>query len=90
MAADEAPPVDERALLHVLMRLRDIRREAVTALADPWAFRQAIITVLSIDTECALQAGVKAEALFDFDEAAEIKAAEFVESLPEEERDRGW
>ena len=90
MVFEEIPPVDERTLLHVLARLRDIRREAVDTLADPWAFRQAMITIMAIDTECALEAGIATETLFAFDEAAEIKAVEFIESIPAEVKARGW
>lgn len=84
MATDEAPPVDERTLLHVLARLRDLRREAVHNMADPWAFRQALITVLLIDTEVAIAQGVDPEALARFDVAADEKAQEFVDSMPKE------
>jgi len=79
-------PVNEKDLLHVLARLRDLRREAVVHRCDPWAFRQAMITVLAMDTECALERGVEPETLFKFDELAEEKAVEFIESIPEELR----
>lgn len=85
----ETPPVDERSLLHVLIRLRDVRREAVVNLADPWAFRQAMITVMAIDTACALEHGVETKTLARFDEDAELKAQEFLESIPEEWRAHG-
>ena len=85
----ETTPVDERSLLHVLIRLRDVRREAVVNLADPWAFRQAMITVMAIDTACALEHGGETETLARFDEAAEEKAQEFLESIPDEWRAHG-
>ena len=85
MDTDEAPTVDERALYHVLARLRDLRREAVHTLADPWAFRQAMITVLAIDTAVALETGIEPDGLALFDARAQDKALEFIEEIPE-----GW
>jgi len=82
-------PVNEKDLLHVLVRLRDVRREAVVHGGDPWAFRQAMIMVMAMDTETALERGIEASTLAKFDELAEEKAQEFLESIPEEVKARG-
>ena len=89
MAFEEPATVDEGNFYDVLKRLRDLRGWAVNNRADPWAFRQALITVMAIDTAVALDAGVEAEALANFDEAAELNAEEFIESIPEEWRAHG-
>lgn len=82
--------VDERDFYAFLERLGDVRKLSVLNEADPWAFRQAMITVMAIDTAVALDHGIDAEALASFDEVAELGALEFVESIPEEVRARGW
>lgn len=89
MAAEEPRPVDEEAFYDVLARLRDVRRWATTTQGDPWAFRQAMITVMSIDTTCALETGIDPRALKKFDMIAAERAREFIESIPKEVRARG-
>ena len=84
MAPEELIPVYERTLYHVLARLRDIRAEATLTLSDPWAFRQAMITVMAIDTAVALERGVRPQVLAGFDELAELKAQEFIDNHLEE------
>ena len=82
-------PVDERTLLEVLKRLRDVRAWAAINKGDPWAFRQAMITVMAIDTDVALEGGVKNRDLNKFDMEAKVKAREFIESIPGEVRKSG-
>jgi len=82
-------PIDERTFLEVLKRLRDVRAWAVVNKGDPWAFRQAMITVMAIDTDVALEKGVKNMDLNAFDMAAKVKAREFIESIPGEVRKSG-
>ena len=84
MAIKETPPVDVGTFYEVLTKLRDVRKWAVVNQGDPWAFRQAMITVMAIDTACALEADVDPRALEKFDMAAKEKAREFLESIPEE------
>ena len=79
-------PVNEKHLLKALKYLRDLRVWGVRRNIGPWAIRQALITVLAMDTEAALERGVEPETLFKFDELAEEKAVEFIESIPEELR----
>lgn len=81
--------VDERTFYEVLQRLRDVRKWSTTTRGDPWAFRQALITVMSIDTTAALERGIDPRDLKKFDMAAKEKAREFIESLPKEERTHG-
>lgn len=85
MAVEETPPVDvdERIFYEVLTKLRDVRKWAVVNKGDPWAFRQAMITVMSIDTTVALETGIDPRALEKFDLVAKEKAREFLESIPE-------
>lgn len=76
--------VDEKTFYAVLERLRDVRKWATLTQADPWAFRQAMITVIAIDTTVALESGVEAKNLAGFDVEAGLRAEEFIKSLPEE------
>ena len=89
MAADELIPVDEADLLAVLAMLRDVRAESALKGRDPWAFRQAMITVLTLDTHVALEADITPKSIDTFDARARVKAREFIESIPEEVRARG-
>ena len=84
MATEETPPVNEETLHAVLAELRTLRLWAVVNRADPWAFRQAMITLMAIDTHVALERGVEVKTLRNFDVAAKEKAREFIESMPKE------
>ncbi len=84
MAVEKTPHVDERIFYEILTKLRDVRKWSVINKGDTWAFRQAMITVMAIDTACALEADVDPRALEKFDMAAKEKAREFLESIPEE------
>lgn len=70
----EARPVPERDFYESMKRLRDVRAWTVTADIDAWAFRQAMITVLEMDTAVALERGVAPGALEAFDEGARLEA----------------
>ena len=85
MSFEETPPVDvdESTFYEVLTKLRDIRKWSVINKGDPWAFRQAMITIMAIDTACALETGVEPDELVLFDMHAREKAQEFIESIPE-------
>ena len=83
MSFEEVPPVDEGRFYDVLTKLRDVRKWAVINKGDPWAFRQAMITVMAIDTACALDIGIEIDGLVLFDMHARDKAQEFIESIPE-------
>jgi len=61
--------VDEKQLLSVLERIRDLRRWVLDNQIDPWAMRQGLVIALALDTKSALARGIKALALADFDEA---------------------
>ena len=84
MATEELPPVNEETLHAVLAELRTLRLWAVVNRADPWAFRQAMITIMAIDTHVALERGIEVKTLAAFDVAAKEKAREFIKSIPEE------
>jgi len=77
-----ATTVSEKDLSKVLMRLRDIRAWAVRVDMDPWAFRQALLLVLHIDTACALERGVSREHLESFDSFVAREAQAWVQRLP--------
>lgn len=85
MSFEETPPVDvdESTFYEVLVKLRDVRKWAVINKGDPWAFRQAMITVMAIDTACALDIGIEPAELVIFDMHARDNAQEFIESIPE-------
>ena len=74
--------VPEKDFYLVLERLRDVRKWAVERDIDPWAFRQAMITVLELDTVTGVERGVKPKKLDEFDAVARREAREFVRSLP--------
>jgi len=59
--------IDKKELLEVLGRLRDVRALHVRREGDPWAFRQALIIVLELDTAAAHQRGVTPRDLSRFD-----------------------
>lgn len=88
MAFDELEPVNEEHLLIALKYLRDLRAWSVTKNINPWVIRQAVITFMAIDTEAALERGIEPDALLKFDELAEEKAVEFIESIPKDVKDQ--
>ena len=59
--------ISKKDLTEVLARLRDVRAWNVKRKGDPWAFRQALILVLELDTAAALQRGVTPRDLTFFD-----------------------
>lgn len=73
-----ASEVDEGQLLEVLKRLRDVRAWAVKRRLDPWAFRQAMIIVMELDTAAAIAEGRSPEQLAEFDRVAREDAREWV------------
>ena len=78
----ESKTVPERDFYLVLEKLRDVRNLAVERDINPWAFRQAMITVLELDTVTAVERGVKPEKLDEFDAVAGEEAREFGRRLP--------
>lgn len=78
--------VDKRTFYEVLQRLRDVRKWATTNQGDPWAFRQAMIVVMAIDTNVALESGIDAEGLGEFDMVSRALAMKLLKSIPEEGR----
>lgn len=70
--------VPERELFEVLKRLRDVRAWAARRRLDPWAFRQAMLIVLELDTIVALESGRTPEELAKFDDVARADAREWV------------
>ena len=74
--------VPERDFYLVLERLRDVRKWATERDVNPWAFRQAMITVYELDTVAAVERGVKPEKLYEFDAEARKEAKEFIRELP--------
>ena len=63
----EGTTVREQDLLQVLKWFRDLRIRSIKKRIDPWAFRQAILLILQLDTRAALERGVTLEALQKFD-----------------------
>ena len=59
--------ISKKELLEALKRLRDVRAWHVKRKGDPWAFRQALVLVLELDTAAALQRGVTPRDLSFFD-----------------------
>ena len=59
--------INKEELLEVLKRFRNMRARHVRRGGDPWAFRQALIMVLELDTVAALERGIEAETLASFD-----------------------
>ena len=70
MAQDST--VNEEDLGFVLKKLRDLRAWVVHTETDPWAFRQALVMVLELDTTAALERGVEYSTLTAFD--AQVRA----------------
>ena len=70
--------VNERDLIVVLKWLRDVRIRHLRRRRGPWAFRQALIMVLALDTAAALEGGVPRGDLDAFDEVARADAWEWV------------
>ena len=62
--------VREEDLMPILTRLRDLRRYAVMHNIDPWAFRQALLLALELDTQAALLRGISRRDLAAFDQRA--------------------
>lgn len=82
MAARATPTISTRDFYNVMVKLRDLRAWAVKRNVDPWAFRQALITVLELDTLTALERGVPRENLEKFDVGGREEAQKFVRGLP--------
>lgn len=59
--------ISKKELLEALKRLRDVRAWHVKRKGDPWAFRQALVLVLELDTAAALGRGVAPRDLSFFD-----------------------
>jgi len=70
--------VEERELIEVLTRLRDLRAWALKRHCDPWAFRQALLITLELDTATALEQGHTPEQLAEFDAVARKDAREWL------------
>jgi len=70
--------VSEEELVQVLRRLHGVRAWAFKRRLDPWAFRQAMITVLEIDTATAIENGRTLEQLAEFDRVSREDAREWV------------
>jgi len=75
-------PVNEKHFYRVLVKLRDLRAWAVKRNMDPWAFRQAMITVLELDTLAALERGVPRKNLERFDVVGREEARKFARGPP--------
>ena len=74
--------IPERDFYETLKRLRDVREWAWRTKIDPFAFRQAIITVLELDTTSAIERGVNPEKLEAFDAQAREETRAFIGRLP--------
>ena len=59
--------VNEKDLLRALNGLRNVMALHVERKGDPWAFRQALVIVLELDTAAALERGVDIRVLNSFD-----------------------
>jgi len=62
----------------VLTRLRDLRLYTTRRHGDPWAFRQALLIALELDTASALETGHTPEQLAEFDVVARKDAREWL------------
>ena len=74
--------IPKRDFYRALKKLRDFRAWAVKKNIDPWAFRQAMITVFEMDTVVAIERGVNPEKLEAFDAQAREEARDFIGRLP--------
>ena len=74
--------IPERDFYLALKKLRDFRAWAVKKNIDPWALRQALITVFEMDTAVATERGVDPEKLEAFDAKAREEARGFIGRLP--------
>lgn len=71
--------VKEEELFRILKRLRDVRLWATRRDLSPWAFRQALVMVLELDTVAALERGVEYSTLDTFDATVRSDAREWVQ-----------
>jgi len=65
--------------LEAMKALREARARHVQRTGDPWAMRQALITVLELDTRAALDHGVSMKDLDRFDAGARKFALEWLD-----------
>lgn len=65
-----------------LVKLKDTRAWSNRWKIDAWAFRQALLTILVIDTQAALERGVTQAALDKFDAGARQEIQKFLEASP--------
>ena len=71
-----------------LVKLRDFRAWTLHNKMDPWSTRQALITVLEMDKDAALERGVSSLDLARFDAGATGTAKRMIKKLRREEKRR--
>jgi len=77
----ERETVNEEHFYEALARLRDFLLWSVRSKIDPWAKRQALITLLEFDRSGAIEKGVKPDDIAKFDEVARKEAQNFIEKM---------
>lgn len=65
-----------------LLKLKQAREWCIKRKINAWATRQALLTVLALDTEAALSVGVTRQQLDDFDAMADAEVKKFLEQEP--------
>jgi len=71
--------VNEREVVEVLRRFKNERARHLKRKGDPWAFRQALLVVVELDTAAALERGVDIRVLNSFDVTVRADARLWVE-----------
>ena len=76
MKEPRAPQADDIQM--VLTWLADVRALAIINNVDPWALRQALVTVLEVDTLTLVEKGLSREGLERFDMVARREARKWI------------
>lgn len=71
--------MDRRQQLNSLLeKMKEMRKWAIENNVDPFVFRQALITALTLDTFVALKSGVPLEKLMAFDRKVTLDIKNFI------------
>lgn len=62
----------------VLSGIRELRKLAILKKIDPWAFRQALIMTLEMDTDAAMKRGIKKQELDIFDDRVRVDVEAYI------------
>lgn len=64
--------VEEKDLVSVMLKVRDLRAWALRFGINPWALRQGLVMALEMDTAAAIERGIPKDDLDNFDKLTRV------------------